>query len=87
LGKVTAWAHVTEFQKRGLPHEHFLLVMEDKSKVCTSDDYDKYISTELSDQKKYLELHRLVCKHMMHGPCGCNTPGVSHELSSEIELK
>jgi hypothetical protein len=33
LGKVAAWAHVTEFQKRGLPHEHFLLIMEDESKV------------------------------------------------------
>ena len=70
MGRVAAWAHVTEFQKRGLPHEHFLLVMEDESKVRTPDDYDKYISAELPNQKKYLELHRLVCKHMMHGPCG-----------------
>ena len=23
FGKVAAWSHVTEFQKRGLPHEHF----------------------------------------------------------------
>jgi hypothetical protein len=46
LGKVAAWAHVTEFQKRGLPHEHFLLIMEDESKVRTPDDYDKYISAE-----------------------------------------
>ena len=70
MGKVAAWAHVTEFQKRGLPHEHFLLVMEDENKVRTPDDYDKYISAELPDQKKYPELHRLVCKHMMHVPCG-----------------
>ena len=61
--------------------------MKNESKVRTPDDYDKYISAELPDQKKYPELHRLVCKHMMHGPCGCNTPGVSHELSSEIGLK
>uniref|UniRef100_K3ZF28 Helitron helicase-like domain-containing protein n=1 Tax=Setaria italica TaxID=4555 RepID=K3ZF28_SETIT len=26
LGTVAAWAHVTEFQKRGLPHGHFLLI-------------------------------------------------------------
>jgi hypothetical protein len=70
-------AHVTEFQQRGSPHEHFLLVMEAERKVCTPDDYDKYISIELPDQKKYLELHRLVCKHMMHGPYGvlnCKCP-------------
>jgi hypothetical protein len=27
FGKVAARAHVTEFHKRGLPHEHFLLIM------------------------------------------------------------
>ena len=44
--------------------------MKDESKVHTPDDYDKYISAELPDQKKYPELHRLMCKHTMHGPCG-----------------
>ena len=68
LGKVVAWAHVTEFQKRGLPHEHFLLVMEPGSKLKSPDDFDKYILAELPDKKKYPELHKLVCKHMMHGP-------------------
>nr|XP_034586731.1 uncharacterized protein LOC117849278 [Setaria viridis] len=43
LGTVAAWAHVTEFQKRGLPHWHFLLVMESGSNLKSLDDYDKYI--------------------------------------------
>jgi hypothetical protein len=29
-GEVIAYAHVTEFQKRGMPHEHFLLIMAKK---------------------------------------------------------
>ena len=70
FGKVSAWAHVIEFQKRGLPHEHFLLIMDKSAKLSGPDDFDKYISAELPDEKKYPELHRLVCKHMMHGPCG-----------------
>jgi len=74
LGKVAAWAHVTEFQQRGLPHEHFLLVMEPGSKVRTPDDYDKVIFAELLDPKKYPLLNSLVCKHMMHGPCGDLNP-------------
>ena len=74
LGKVAAWAHVTEFQQRGLPHEHFLLVMEPGSKVRTPDDYDKVIFAELPDPKKYPLLNSLVCKHMMHGPCGDLNP-------------
>jgi len=44
--------------------------MEEESKVWSPNDYDKYISAELPDQKKYPKLHRLVCKHMMHGTCG-----------------
>ncbi|XP_022681717.1 uncharacterized protein LOC105914289 [Setaria italica] len=70
LGTVVAWAHMTEFQKRALPHEHFLLVMESGSKLKSPDDYDKYISAEISDPNKYPRLHELVVKHMMHGPCG-----------------
>ena len=69
FGKVVAWAHVTEFQKRGLPHEHFLLIMDKSAKLSGPDDFDKYISAELPDEK-YPELHRLVCKYTMHGPCG-----------------
>jgi hypothetical protein len=37
FGKVAAWAHLTEFQKRGLPHEHFLLIMEKNSKLNEPD--------------------------------------------------
>ena len=50
FGKVAASAHVTEFQKRGLPHEHFLLIMDSSSKLNGHDDFEKYISTELPDE-------------------------------------
>lgn len=53
LGIVAAWAHITEYQKRGLPHEHFLLAMEAGSKLKSPNDYDRYISTEIPDAKKY----------------------------------
>ena len=54
LGKVAAWTHVIEFQKRGLPHEHFLLIMDSSSKLSGPDDFDKYISAELPDEKNTL---------------------------------
>jgi len=47
-------AHVTEFQKRGLPHEHFLLVVDSSSKLNGPDDFDKYISAEIPDEKNTL---------------------------------
>ena len=33
LGKVPAYVYVVEFQKRGLPHAHFLLIMKRKWKL------------------------------------------------------
>ncbi|TVU29842.1 hypothetical protein EJB05_21430 [Eragrostis curvula] len=36
FGEVAAYAHVTEFQKRGLPHEHFLLIMKNGSYVTVA---------------------------------------------------
>ncbi|KAF0775394.1 hypothetical protein AaE_000906, partial [Aphanomyces astaci] len=38
LGKVVASVRVEEFQKRGLPHVHMLLIMEDQDKFWTVDD-------------------------------------------------
>uniref|UniRef100_I1Q7F0 Helitron helicase-like domain-containing protein n=1 Tax=Oryza glaberrima TaxID=4538 RepID=I1Q7F0_ORYGL len=68
--EVQAYAHVTEFQKRGLPHEHILLIMKSGSKLTTPNEYDKVICAEIPNKAKYPELHRLVIKHMLHGPCG-----------------
>jgi hypothetical protein len=70
FGEVLAYGHVTEFQKLGLPHEHFLLVMANRGRLRSPNEFDKYISTEIPDKDKYPVLHYLVCKHMMHGPCG-----------------
>lgn len=42
IGKVKAYVYVVEFQKRGLPHAHFLLIMEGRFlpriPLCPSDD-------------------------------------------------
>uniref|UniRef100_A0A453ESU7 Helitron helicase-like domain-containing protein n=1 Tax=Aegilops tauschii subsp. strangulata TaxID=200361 RepID=A0A453ESU7_AEGTS len=57
FGEVAAYVHVTEFQKRGLPHEHILLIMKAKSKLRTPDDYDRVISAEIPDKNKYPVLH------------------------------
>jgi hypothetical protein len=70
FGDVVAYVHVTEFQKRGLPHEHFLLIIKSGSKLTTPDAYDRVISAEIPDKDRYPELHDLVISHMLHGPCG-----------------
>ena len=70
FGDVAAYVHVTEFQKRGLPHEHFLLIMKSGSKLTTPDAYDRVILAEILDKDRYPELHDLVISHMLHGRCG-----------------
>jgi len=70
LGKVRAHVYVVEFQKRGLPHAHFLLIMDRKYKITCPEQYDRLISAELPNKKKYPVLYKMVTKHMMHGPCG-----------------
>jgi hypothetical protein len=65
------WVHVyvVEFQKRGLLHAHFWLLMR-KYKITCPEQYDLLISAELPNKKKYQVLYKMVTKHMMHGPCG-----------------
>ena len=70
LGIVAAQVHVIEFQKRGLPHAHFLLIMQSDYKLTCPEQYDTVISAELPNKDKYPELREMVVKHMMHGPCG-----------------
>jgi hypothetical protein len=74
LGKIRAYVFVVEFQKRGLPHAHFLLIMQRKYKLTCPDQYDLLIFVEIPNKKKYPQLYKMVIKHMMHGPCGLLNP-------------
>jgi hypothetical protein len=68
-GVLKAYVYVVEFQKIGLPHAHFLLIMDSTYNLVVPEQYDCLISAELPDKHKYPELYAKVVKHMMHGPC------------------
>ncbi|PON70500.1 DNA helicase Pif1-like [Trema orientale] len=70
FGRVAAYVYVIEFQKRGLPHAHFLLILKPGSKIVNPELFDKIVSAELPNKEKYPSLFSFVVKHMMHGPCG-----------------
>jgi hypothetical protein len=53
IGVVKAYVYVVEFQKRGLPHAHFLLIMDSRYKLVVPEQYDRVISAELPDKHKY----------------------------------
>ncbi|KAJ9558517.1 hypothetical protein OSB04_013131 [Centaurea solstitialis] len=70
LGVVEAYVYVVEFQKRGLPHAHFLLIMALGYKLTNPDHYDRIVCAEIPNARNHPQLHELVVTHMMHGPCG-----------------
>ncbi|XP_076915948.1 uncharacterized protein LOC143575454 [Bidens hawaiensis] len=74
LGEVKAYVYVIEFQKRCLPHAHFLLIMYPRDKINNPDHYDKVVCAEIPDVRRHSKLHELVVKHMMHSPCGSLRP-------------
>ena len=70
FGKVIAHMYVVEFQKRGLPHAHILLILDTAYKPRTPEQVDTIASAELPDPDMFPELHRIVVSSMLHGPCG-----------------
>ena len=70
LGRVVAHVHVFEFQKRGLPHVHMLLILDDNDKLHSPDDYDRIVRAEIPFKDDEPQLHSAVLRHMIHGPCG-----------------
>ena len=80
LGRVTAWMHTIEFQKRGLPHAHILLILDHESRLRDPAEFDEIVSAELPDEKKEPHLHNLVLRFMVHTPCnqGYSAPCRKH---------
>src|ERR1043165_9077961 len=74
LGKVIAYIYVIEFQKRGLPHAHILLILAPEDKLRSTDDYDSIVSAEIPDPITHPLAYETISTMMMHGPCGAMDP-------------
>ena len=85
FGKVSAFLWVIEFQKRGLPHAHILIILSDEDRPSTSEDIDNMISAEIPPDPNLFppnsearlqatQLEAIVLKNMVHGPCGKINP-------------
>jgi hypothetical protein len=69
FGKVDSFLYVVEFQKRGLPHAHILLILNKEDKLKTVDDYDTVVCAELPDAKLNPNLYKTILRFNIHGPC------------------
>ena len=52
LGTPVAYLDVIEFQKRGLPHAHILVILERVDRLVTEDDIDAVVTAELPVKPK-----------------------------------
>ena len=80
FGKVEAYLFTVEWQKRGLPHIHLLIILTSYARNMTPQFVDNIISAELppspedaenaKDKDQRIRLQDLVVNNMLHGPCG-----------------
>jgi hypothetical protein len=74
FGEILALIYTIEFQKRGLPHAHILVILHPKDKPKTPEDFDKIVSAEIPDTILNPAAYETVVSCMMHGPCGIDNP-------------
>jgi hypothetical protein len=74
FGEVVANIHVIEWQKKGLPHAHILLILHSDNKPRGPDEYDRMVSAELPNKDAHPTLFEVVTSYMLHGPYGTINP-------------
>jgi hypothetical protein len=73
FGEVLSYCWRIEWQLRGLPHAHALIIL--RQRILHAADVDRFVSAEIPDPVQYPELHHLVTNLMIHGPCsGTDAP-------------
>ncbi|XP_043479916.1 uncharacterized protein LOC122509746 [Leptopilina heterotoma] len=70
FGDVKSFVYVIEFQKRGLPHIHMLVILKENSKILSPESVDHFISAEIPDENINSTLHKIIMQNNIHGPCG-----------------
>ncbi|XP_043226099.1 uncharacterized protein LOC122383585 [Amphibalanus amphitrite] len=77
FGRCVSMLMVVEFQKRGLPHGHILVIVRQEDRPRTADDVDAVITAELPDPARSDQarrLHEIVVSTMVHRQCGAANP-------------
>ncbi len=54
---VQAYIGVIEYQKRGLPHTHFLVILKAADKPRNVEDFDRFVSAETPDPVDFPQVH------------------------------
>jgi len=84
FGKIDAYLWVIEFQKRGLPHLHLLIILANHDRLITADFVDSLISAEILRRSVRIRTKRKpgrICR-ISSSPIWCMVPVVKIILSS-----
>lgn len=98
FGKCSARLAVIEFQKRGLPHAHILLILYGDDRIASADAVDRVVCAELPvdpanfeegtpERSQAERLQTLVMEKMVHGPCGITYPNAPCMKDSKCSKK
>ena len=84
FGRVVAFLYCVEFQKRGLPHVHILIILANHDRTLTPELVDDLVTAELPpspdevddpDQKQRRQrMEEIVLTNMVHSQCGAHNP-------------
>uniref|UniRef100_A0A914EJL1 ATP-dependent DNA helicase n=1 Tax=Acrobeloides nanus TaxID=290746 RepID=A0A914EJL1_9BILA len=85
FGKVKAYVSVIEFQMRGLPHMHMLIILDKNDKLKNPQQIDDFISAEIPVHDP--ELYAIVDNYMIHQPCGHENPGASCMINGKCRFR
>lgn len=69
FGKVIGYVAAIENQKRGLPHIHLLIILDNSDKMDSPKKIDQVVWAHIPDKKEYPQLYEKVLKFMIHRPC------------------
>ena len=102
MGARNIYLRVIELQIRGLPHAHFLIILQDRNAIKTAPQVDQIVSAEIPPNPNTItdpnhELQRkkrdqaqklrdLVLKNMVHGPCGTERPNSPCMYNAQGEI-
>ena len=73
LGKTIGRTHVIEFQKRGLPHAHILLIMDEEDTPKCPEHYDCAVTAEFSENAEVREVQAEFMYHRCNDHCKNDT--------------
>jgi hypothetical protein len=80
FGEVLAFVYRIEWQARGLPHAHILIIL--KTKILSPRHIDEIVWAEIPCPQQYPILHAIVGKCMIHDPCD-NRPDAGCRIKGE----